>query len=76
MAELIFRLELANPDKALVEKYLNIFYEVPVELTNYVEDIPMSTVQEICIRNQNDLSTTIQILEGSHTSLTSKLSTN
>jgi len=57
-----FRLEIFNPYKKEVEKYLSVFYETPVTLDSYDQNYSMAELQGICLKNKNNLANTLRYL--------------
>jgi hypothetical protein len=52
-----FQLEIDNPSKDIVEKYLSFFYGKNIILDNVYDNLfSMSKIQEICLRNKNFIS--------------------
>jgi mitochondrial chaperone BCS1 len=52
------KLKINNPSKQLIEQYMGIFYGSPVQLKFPIhsnQHLSMSTVQDICIRNRNNV---------------------
>lgn len=52
-----FRMKIDNPDASLIGQYMSLFYnctDVPLDL-NVKPEISMSTVQEVCMANKNDI---------------------
>ncbi len=58
------RLEITNPEKDIVEEYLNNFYnKTDIKLSeNYITNRSMSTVQTICLANIDNIDKTVEIL--------------
>ena len=52
------KLKINNPSKQLIEQYMRIFYGSPVQFKFPIhsnQHLSMSTVQDICIRNRNNV---------------------
>ena len=47
-------IEIPNPTKACVERYLSSFYSEKIVLDNYELNLPMVNIQGMCIRNKKD----------------------
>lgn len=57
------KINIKNPNKTMVEEYLNLFYDTNITLKKYVHDFSMSRIQEICLQNKENLQYTVEILE-------------
>lgn len=57
-----FNIEIMNPTKDCVERYLSNFYAQPVVLDRYELDIPMVNIQGMCIRNKRDITPVLEEL--------------
>jgi len=49
------KVNIPNPAKAEVERYMTKFYRTEVVLDEYTKNIPMAAVQGVCISNKTDL---------------------
>ncbi len=58
------KIEVSNPAKNTVEKYINTFYNTNIQLKKYKDNCrSMVDIQNICIDNKNDINKAIKILE-------------
>jgi len=59
------KIEIDNPSQKSIGEYLSIFYnrEVKVDIENFENKIPMVEVQDICIKNKNNLKKALSIIE-------------
>lgn len=58
-----FKFEVDNPTKELVEQFVSHVFDTKVELTSYSGELPFVKVQDIVLRNINDLDSCIQELQ-------------
>lgn len=56
------KFNIDNPSKVMVEEYLSLFYEEPIELLTYSLNFSMARIQEVCLRNKADKEKAIKEL--------------
>lgn len=57
------RYTLINPTKLLVEKYLHMFYNKQVTLTDYTLNLSFAQLRDLCLQNKNNMANVVKQLE-------------